>query len=112
MREQANTSGGGWRVDPIPAEVFAVNSRDAAWVNAQCTPQPIACFEQRIHFTGGLGRIQDVTHILATGFRDGSPFPPCHERAKKKGWKTAAIDCGHDVMLDRPEELAAFLARC
>jgi pimeloyl-ACP methyl ester carboxylesterase len=108
-RQQAQVSGDGWKVAPIPAEVFQVNPRDRAWVNAQCTPQPLACFEERIKLTGGLGRIQDVTHILATGFREGSPFPPCHERAKTRGWKTRTMACGHDVMLDLPGELTAFL---
>lgn len=109
MRESTDAAGDGWKVAPIPAEVFQVNLRDRAWVDAQCTPQSIACFEQRISLTGGLNRIRNVTHILAAGFREGSPFPACHERAKAKGWNTLAMPCGHDVMLDLPDELAAFL---
>lgn len=109
MREQAKTSGDGWKVAPIPAENFGVNVRDRAWVNQQCTPQSLACFEQPIRLTGGLARVQDVTHILAEGFREGSPFRACHERAKQKGWKTRVVGCGHDVMLDLPEELTAIL---
>lgn len=109
MREQARATGEGWKVAPIPAEVFGVNAADRAWVNAQCTPHPLACFEQKIQLTGGLDRIRNVTHVLATGFREGSPFPQSHERAKKRGWKTETVACGHDVMLDLPEELAALL---
>jgi pimeloyl-ACP methyl ester carboxylesterase len=109
MREQAKSTGDGWKVSPISAEVFQVNSRDAAWVNSQCTPHPLATFEQRIQLTGALGRIKDVTHILATEFRDGSPFPACHERARAKGWKLQTMPCGHDVMLDLPHELTACL---
>ena len=111
MREQAQATGDGWKVAPIPAEVFQVNPADRAWVNAQCTPHPIGCFEQRLVLTGGLRRIQNVTHILAAGFREGSPFPRAHERAKQKGWKTETVACGHDVMLDLPEELAVLLRR-
>lgn len=111
MREQARATGDGWKVAPIPAEVFGVNTADRNWVNAQCTPQPIACFEQKIRLTGGLNRIGNVTHILATGFREGSPFPVSHERAKQKGWKTETVACGHDVMLDSPEQLATTLLR-
>jgi pimeloyl-ACP methyl ester carboxylesterase len=109
MRLLAKASGDGWKVPPIPAEVFQVNPRDAAWVNAQCTPQPLATFEEPIKLTGGLERIRDVTHVLATGFREGSPFPAAHERARKRGWKTREIACGHDVMLDLPEELTGLL---
>ena len=106
MRQGA---GDGWKVPPIPAEAFKVNPRDAAWVNRQCTPQSIATFEEPLRLTNGLGRIGDVTHILATGYQEGSPFPACHERAKAKGWKTSTIDCGHDAMLDLPDEVTSFL---
>ena len=109
MRQQAQTAGDGWKVAPIPAEAFQVNARDAAWVNAQCTPHPMATFEERIKLTGGISRIGDITHVLATGFTEGSPFPKCHERAKAKGWKTATIACGHDAMLDQPRELTQLL---
>jgi pimeloyl-ACP methyl ester carboxylesterase len=108
MLEGTRTAGEGWKVPPIPGEVFQVNAQDLAWVNHQCTPQPLACFEQRIQLTGGIGRVANVTYILATGW-EGSPFPPFYERAKAKGWKTLAMPCGHDVMLDRPWELTAAL---
>jgi len=109
--EQVKATGEGCKVAPIPAEVFRVNDRDAAWMDAQCTPQSLPCFEQRIKLTGGLARIRNATHVLATGFREGSPFPASHERAKAKGWKTHTMACGHDVMLDLPNELTAFLLR-
>jgi len=28
---------------------------------------------------------------------------------RKKGWRTTTIDCGHDVMLDRPDDLVLIL---
>ena len=109
MRQLTTTAGDGWKVTPIPAEVFQVNPHDRAWVDAQCTPQSLACFEQPIKLTGGLDHIRNATHILATGFREGSPFPASHERAKAKGWNTLTMPCGHHVMLDLPGELTAFL---
>ncbi len=109
MRQGAQSTGDGWKVAPIPAEAFNVNPRDATWVNRQCTPQALAAFEEHIKLTNAFGRIKDVTHILATGYTQGSPFPACHERAKKKGWKTRTMASGHDVMLDLPDELTAFL---
>jgi pimeloyl-ACP methyl ester carboxylesterase len=108
MRQQIQTTGDGWKVAPIPAEVFNVNSRDCAWVNTQCTPQSLACFEEPIRLRGGLARIQDVTHILATGW-GGLPLPAFHERAKMRGWRTRTSACGHDVMLDLPNELTDLL---
>jgi len=103
----ANSSGNGWRVPPIPAAYFNVNEADRAWVDAQCTAQSLACFEQRLTLRGQMAP-ERVTHVLATGYRQ-SPFAPFHELAKKKGWRTATIDCGHDVMLDRPDDLVRIL---
>lgn len=83
--EQALHSGEGWKVPPIPAEAFRVNAQDLDWVNRQCTMEP-----------------------LATGWAP-SPFPPFCDQAKTKGWRTVTMDCGHDVMLDLPEELTREL---
>jgi pimeloyl-ACP methyl ester carboxylesterase len=108
MRLQAQTAGDGWNVPPIPAEHFNVKLRDAAWVNAQCTSQSIASFEERIRLNRLPYRTHDATHVLATGW-DNSPFRSAHERAKAKGWKTRTVTCGHKVMLDLPGELTDLL---
>jgi hypothetical protein len=99
----------GWKVPPIPAEVFNVNAADRDWVNRQCTMQPLATFEQRIRLSGGGGKIPQVTFVLAKGFVEGSPFPPFYDKAKSRGWKTITVPCGHDVMLDLPDELTGIL---
>jgi pimeloyl-ACP methyl ester carboxylesterase len=109
MYAGTRATGDGWRVPPIPAAVFAVNADDRNWVDRQCTPHPLACFEQRLKLSGGVSRIKDIRYILATGFRENSPFPPFQARAKARGWKTATIEAGHDAMLDRPEGVAAML---
>src|ERR1700749_1222429 len=108
MRLQAHTAGSGWNVLPILAEHFNVNLRDAGWVNAQCTSQSIASFEEHIRLNWVPSHTHDATHILATGW-DNSPFLAAHERAKTKGWKTRTVTCGHEVMLDLPRELTDLL---
>lgn len=100
--------GDGWKVPPIPAEVFAVNAADAAWVNSQCTMQPIATFQQPLQLTSQAEPKIPTSYIFADGW-DGSPFPRFHERAKAKGWRTLTMACGHDVMLDSPAELTQVL---
>jgi pimeloyl-ACP methyl ester carboxylesterase len=109
--EGTGQTGEGWKVPPIPAEAFHVNARDLDWVNRQCTPQPLATFQQRIHLTGELARIQNVTFIVAAGWTP-SPFQFFYDQAKAKGWRTASMPCGHDVMLDLPEELTRELVAC
>lgn len=103
----ARETGDGWRVPPISAEDFGVNARDRGWMNRQCTPHPLATFEQRLK-VGRTFAPERVTYVLATGYSI-SPFPPFYERAKAKGWKTVSVPCGHDVMLDRPTDLIKIL---
>ena len=109
MVDAAQSGGDGWKVSPIPAEVFNVNAADCEWVNRQCTVQGLSTFEQRIPLSGRARTIANVTYVLATGFVDGSPFPPFYEKAKARGWKTTTVPCGHDVMLDLPDELTRIL---
>jgi pimeloyl-ACP methyl ester carboxylesterase len=104
----ANEHGDGWRVPPIPAEIFNVNARDRDWVDRQCTPQPLATFQQKLRLSGGLPRIARNHFIYASDW-EGTPFTTSYDRAKARGWTTSEIACGHDVMLDDPEALTAEL---
>jgi pimeloyl-ACP methyl ester carboxylesterase len=106
--EGARLHGEGWKVPPIPAAGFNVNAKDAAWVDRQCTMQPLAAFQQPLRLSGKINAVKEVTFVVATGY-GGSPFMPSYERAKAKGWKTVSVACGHDVMLDMPEELTTIL---
>jgi pimeloyl-ACP methyl ester carboxylesterase len=104
----AKQLGEGWKLPPISAETFNVNAKDRDWVNRQTTMQSLACFEQPLRLTGAISRIQNLAYILATGWST-SPFLQFYKKAKRNGWRTVTIECGHDVMLDRPEELAREL---
>jgi pimeloyl-ACP methyl ester carboxylesterase len=104
----ADEHGEGWRVPPIPAEVFNVNARDRDWVDRQCTPQPLATFQQKIRL-GGASRISRNHYIYASDW-EGTPFTASYDRAKARGWTTSEIASGHDVMLDDPEALILELA--
>jgi pimeloyl-ACP methyl ester carboxylesterase len=106
----ANQYGEGWRVPPIPAEVFNVNGRDRDWVDRQCTPQPLATFQQKLRLSGGLSSIMRNHFIYASGW-EGTPFTASYDRAKARGWTTSEIACGHDVMLDEPDALVSDLLR-
>jgi hypothetical protein len=95
-------------VPPIPAAIFNVNARDREWVDRQCTPQPLATFQQKLRLNGGLSNITRNHYIFASGW-EGTPFAPSYGRAQAQGWGTSEIVCGHDVMLDEPEALVAEL---
>ena len=106
--EAAKTVGESWKTPPIPAQVFNVNARDRHGVDRQSTLHPLACFQQPLRVTGAVNRIENITYILATGWSP-SPFLQFYEKAKARGWKTCTLACGHDVMLDQPEELTQEL---
>jgi pimeloyl-ACP methyl ester carboxylesterase len=100
-----------WKCIPISAETFGVNAADRAWVDRQCTLQSVACFRQPAELTGGLSQLQRTGYLYASGWLGSqSPFHPFYQKAKSRGWFTHEVECGHDVMLDQPEVLAALLA--
>ncbi|EFG84889.1 alpha/beta hydrolase [Novacetimonas hansenii] len=99
--------GDGWRLPPIPAAVFNVNAADREWVDAKCTAQPLASFRQKLRLTREALDVGSVHYILATGW--GLPMTSFYEKAKVLGWATHEIAGGHDLMLDRPDELTSLL---
>lgn len=108
-RLQAQTIGDGWKFFPFPANLLGTDPKDVPWVDAQFTPQPIASLEEPLRLTGKTSSIRDVVHLLATGYESPLPVAVAHERAKSKGWTARTISCGHEIMLDRPDELTSLL---
>lgn len=107
FRELAEAHGDGWKVPPLPASVFAVNPLDAAWVDRQCTMHPLSSFEAPARISGACDGIATIGYILARG-HDG-PFRQFHAKAGERRWWREELECGHDVMLDMPNELSALL---
>jgi pimeloyl-ACP methyl ester carboxylesterase len=106
-RNLAAAHGDGWRVPPRPASSFQVNAVDAAWADRQCTMHPLSTFEASARITGACDNIANIGYILARGF-DG-PFEQFDAIAERHGWWRQELECGHDVMLDAPNDLAALL---
>jgi len=106
--DRAAASGNDWQVPPIPAAVFNVNEADRAWVDAQCTPQPLASFQQKLTLVSAGVATDRIHYIFASGW-EGTPFTAFYEAAKARGWRTREIACGHDIMLDQPEALSKAL---
>jgi pimeloyl-ACP methyl ester carboxylesterase len=108
LQEATRKLGEGWKAPPIPAAVFNVNAADREWVDRQCTPHPYACFAERLSLSAGAQQIRNVTYIFAGGYAE-TPFPRARERAAAKGWRIVSMPCGHDLMLDMPQDLAREL---
>jgi len=96
-------------VPPISAADFQVNEADRSWVDSLCTPQPLGTLTQRLRITGALERISARTYVLATA--GGAPFRRFRDSvAMDPRWTTHELPCGHDVMIDLPDETAALLS--
>ena len=106
--EQAKDAEAGVPMPPFSAELFQVNEKDRAWVDAKCTPHPPRCFTQRIKLTGARDRIAKKVYIYATGWP--SHFTSSYEKAKSDpSWRLYEVPCGHDVMIDMPDRLTEIL---
>jgi pimeloyl-ACP methyl ester carboxylesterase len=99
---------GATTVPPRPAAAFNINEKDRAWVDAQCTPQPIKCFLQKMRLTGARERIAKKSYIRAIGFANPY-FDAGLAKARAQGWHIYEVACGHDVMLDMPDRLVEIL---
>lgn len=100
---------GATAVPPRSAAMFNVNAKDRAWVDAQCTPQPIQCMLGKVRLSGARERIARKAYIRASAY-PSVPFDAALAKARDRGWRSYEVACGHDVMIDAPERLAEILA--
>jgi pimeloyl-ACP methyl ester carboxylesterase len=94
---------------PVPAAAFNVNEKDRAWVDAKCTPHPLAAVEQKITAAGAREKIARKTYIRATAFKSPVFDETLAKMKTVPGWKTYEVASGHDVMVDQPDRLAEIL---
>ena len=110
FRDMAAKSGDGWGIAPVSAEYFGVMTpEDAAWVDRRCTPQPIATYEQPVRRGGADAAIPRKLYIRADK-HPNSRFGPIAEKVRNDpGWEYHGIAAGHDVMVDKPDDLSKIL---
>jgi pimeloyl-ACP methyl ester carboxylesterase len=100
---------GGLAVPPPSAAYFGVNAIDAAMVDELATPHPLGCFTEKLKLTGAYRSVKRHLYVHGTVLPRESPFKKFYEQAKAAGWSAHVLNCGHDVMLDMPEETARLL---
>lgn len=104
----AAEQGGGYRLPPLPAEALDVNPIDRALVDRMCTMHPLASLNERIKVADHPSGIRR-SYIHASGWR-GSLYRDVYERVRAEpGWSTHTLACGHDIMLDAPDETAQLM---
>lgn len=99
-------------IPPPPAAVFGINAADVAWVQAKMTPQPVGAFFEKLQHTGAYQRVAKKTYIRPVDWR-ATPFDAaCAPLRTDPTWTVHDIHgCGHDVMIDKPDELSRLLLR-
>jgi pimeloyl-ACP methyl ester carboxylesterase len=106
---KAATEKGEIAVKPIPAAVFKVNEKDRAWVDAMCTPHPIATLTDKISLTGARDRVGKRSYVRAKGYPSPS-FDAAQAKVQAlSGWRIYDMPCGHDAMVDMPDRLVEIL---
>ncbi len=106
---EAAAKSGGLSVPPIPAAVFKVNQADQAWVDSKCTIHPFKTMTDKVRTTGARERIAKKGYVRAADYP--SPyFSMIYDKLKADpAWRSYALPCGHDVMVDMPERLTEIL---
>jgi hypothetical protein len=95
---------------PAPsAAYFGVNAKDAPTVDALATPHPLGCFIEKLKLSGAYRSVKKHLYVHGTVLPRESPFRKVYDQAKQNGWSAHTLSCGHDVMLDMPEETARLL---
>ena len=104
MRAAAETSGDGWAMPALPAEVLGVTDpADIAWLAERCTPQALLTFTEATRLTG---TVESIPHAAIVCHEAGIPF---RAWAEEFGWPVATIDCGHDAMVIDPDGVAKLV---
>jgi pimeloyl-ACP methyl ester carboxylesterase len=112
MVVSAMQHGEGWRVPAPPPSYFGVKKQDDIdWITSRCTPQSLLTFMQPVRSAKAAEDIKRKVYIRAEG-HPGPTFAPFGEMAKSTpGWDYHAVACGHEVMIEMPNELAEILLK-
>lgn len=94
---------------PVPSAVFNVNEKDRAWVDAKCTPHPLAAVVEKIPAADAYQKIARKTYIRATATKSPVFDETLAKMKATPGWRTYEVASGHDVMVDQPARLVEIL---
>jgi pimeloyl-ACP methyl ester carboxylesterase len=95
--------------DPVPFP--GAGQLNDARIEKLVTAHPLGCFTEKLNLTGAIDRIPVKTYVQATGGPQIGPFAKMAESiAQDPAWRFEKLNCGHNTMIDMPEEtLQVFL---
>jgi pimeloyl-ACP methyl ester carboxylesterase len=92
-----------------PAHFEISDPADVAWLKSKLTPQPIGVALQPIRLTGARERVARKTYVRAMRHPSANFDKALAACKADASWRVFEKDWGHDMMVDRLEELAEFL---
>jgi pimeloyl-ACP methyl ester carboxylesterase len=106
---RATLQRGDLTMPPRAAEAFGVNEKDRAWVDRLCVGQPIGTFTEKVVVTGARERIARKAYIRAASYANPGFDKALAAVKADPSWRTYAVPCGHDVMVDMPDRFSEIL---
>ncbi|MBT3990603.1 MAG: alpha/beta hydrolase [Rhodospirillaceae bacterium] len=110
MQQNAIEAGDPIMIPPPSADFWSViEADDVAWLNRRVTPHPINTYTEAVEYSGELKDVGPLTYIHAAGNKLGQ-FDRFAEMAEQSpDWHLETVPCGHEVMVDMPDELVEML---
>ena len=108
-RDLAQKTSGGLTI-PVPSadKLGVFDADDADWLMRQCTPHPMATYEDALTFKNPPGNGLPTTYIAVTPHY--APTTSSRDYAKTRtDWTYLEIEAGHDAMVTSPESLNRVL---
>lgn len=102
-RKLAEASPGGLSVAVPPPSVFGVTDPgDGAWLQARCTPHPLATYENTMTLKNPVGNGKPATYIAMKPDYASTAAGRTLARAQP-GWRYVELDGAHDAMVTAPQ---------
>ncbi len=100
-------------IPPAPAIIYALATPDdVAWVDRRSLPQPLRNFTDPAVVTGAWRQVAVLGYACTTRFQPPDFRDIAAQLAKDGGFRISELDCGHDAMIDVPEDVARLLLNC
>lgn len=96
---------------PLPASLFGDNEKDRPWIDELSTPHPILTLTDKITATAAREKIRKKTYIRALGYNNPAFNAALAKTKADSSWRTYELNCGHDVMVDMPQQLVDILVQ-
>jgi pimeloyl-ACP methyl ester carboxylesterase len=108
-RKLAEASPGGLSVAVPHPSVFGVTDpSDVAWVQAKCTPHPVATYEDKMSLKNPVGNGKPATYIAMKP--DFASTAPGRALARAQpGWRYIELAGAHDAMVTAPQAVTDVL---